>query len=186
MRKSIEKSGKPTQEEMDLDGTIANWERERPDLDFDWMRIVLRIRRLEKILRDEQARIVPETGGGHGELEVVGQLRAAGPPYMLRPTDLFLALSLTSGTMTGRINRLVALNWVSREASPSDGRAWQIKLTEQGKLISDMLAEHGAVSSVLARAMARAPEADRKVLIRLLEEFHGRIVEELDAAATPT
>lgn len=158
------------------------WQRERPDLNFEWMRVAVSVHEIEQAFRGDLARaVIPEVGGGLADFDVLSHLRSVGPPYALRPTDLFRALSITSGAVTGRIDRLVKLGWVIRDSSPADGRASLVRLTTQGMAVSDWLATYGAGQSVIARALETMTTLQRRQLIELLEKLHGAIVSVADA-----
>jgi DNA-binding MarR family transcriptional regulator len=178
------KMRRPAQPAIDLAGhgpdavdrLIEHWSRERGDLGFDWLRVVTRTRLIARHLRVDVLNALPETACSNPEFEVVIQLRSAGAPYALRPTDLFQALSLTSGAMTGRVDRLLALGWVVREPSASDRRATWIRLTQAGVDVSDRLVEYGYRHSSLARALNTLTLSEREDFVRLLGKLHRNLV----------
>ena len=71
-------------------------------------------------------------------------LRRQGPPYELRPTDLFRLLGVTSGAMTYRIDKLVARGLVERAPDPEDGRGAVIRLTSAGIASADKVVDVAA------------------------------------------
>lgn len=75
-----------------------------------------------------------------GEFGVLIELRLSGPPYKLTPTHLYNRLLVTSGGMTGRIDKLENREYVRRVPDPNDRRSVLIELTEQGKEAIDMAA----------------------------------------------
>ena len=67
-----------------------------------------------------------------GEFGVLIELRLSGPPYRLTPTQLYNRLLVTSGGMTGRIDKLENRDYVRRVRDPDDRRSVLVELTEQG------------------------------------------------------
>ncbi len=64
--------------------------------------------------------------------EKIMYLRLAGPPYKMTPTELHNRLLITSGGMTGRIDRLQKRGLVCRLPDPNDRRSILVELTERG------------------------------------------------------
>ena len=115
-----------------VDKILAQWQRERPDLDVSSMGIIGRMGRLAKHLE----RAIQETFSKFsltiGEFDVLAALRRSGQPYQLSPTELFNTLMVSSGTMTHRIDRLEQAELVKRIPDPSDRRGTLILLTDKG------------------------------------------------------
>jgi DNA-binding MarR family transcriptional regulator len=154
-----------------IDRLVEGCGRERDDLDFSWLELISRFRDITTLLRAEVAGILPGSNCGNSEFAILIQLRAAGPPYRMRPTEIFQALSVTSGAVTSRIEKLARLGWVSREASTSDRRATWVRLSEAGLRVSDLLMEHGAAHSRLAAALTGLDPAERQELVRLTSKL---------------
>jgi DNA-binding MarR family transcriptional regulator len=158
--------------EDDVDTLIAGWEGERTDLDLGWLELVARFRNITKMLRADVTHVLPGSGCGNSEFEILMQLRAVGPPYGMRPTDIFRALHLSSGAVTGRIDRLVALGWVTREQMATDRRAFWIRLSEKGLGVTDLLVDHGAARSLLAHALQELTHREQADLRRLMSKLY--------------
>jgi DNA-binding MarR family transcriptional regulator len=75
------------------------------------------------------------------DFDVLATLRRSGPPFRLTPTQLYRSALVSSGTMTGRINRLERLGLVDRRADPSDRRGSLVGLTPTGRRLADSLVE---------------------------------------------
>src|SRR3954466_14848090 len=90
----------------DVDRIIAQWRRERPDLDLAAMETFGRLGRLFAHL----SRAVDETftryGLQRGEYDVLAALRRSGAPYVLTPSALSDVLMLSRAGMTNRLDRL--------------------------------------------------------------------------------
>ena len=63
---------------------------------------------------------------------MLAALRRAGAPYQLSPKSLLQQTLVSSGTMTNRIDRLVARGLVERRTDPNDGRGILVQMSAQG------------------------------------------------------
>lgn len=115
-----------------VDAILAQWHRQRPDLDVSPMGPIGRLRRCAALLQralDETFAKFDMTGW---EFDVLATLLRSGPPHRLTPTCLFATLMITSGTMTHRLQRLESRGWVQRVANPDDARSLMVQLTPDG------------------------------------------------------
>ncbi|MGZ5409788.1 MAG: MarR family winged helix-turn-helix transcriptional regulator, partial [Aeromicrobium sp.] len=78
------------------------------------------------------------------EFDVLSALRRAGKPYRLSPGQLVHETLVTSGTMTNRVDRLVARGLVERSPDPDDRRGVQVRLSPAGRKAVD-----GALDALL-------------------------------------
>lgn len=153
----------------EVDGLVAAWRRERPDLDVAPLEVLSRVSRLARHLDLARRAAFTEHGLEPGEFDVLAALRRAGPPYTLSPGRLVTTTLVTSGTMTNRIDRLEAAGLVERTPDPTDRRGVQVALTEAGRVrvddaLTDLLARERALLDVLAPS-----DRDRlSVLLRAL------------------
>lgn len=144
-----------------VDKILAQWNRERPDLDVQPMGLIGRISRLSMILRTEMEKTWAEFGLNPPSFDVLATLRRSGPPYRLSPGDLIASTMVTSGTMTNRIDKLVAAGLVERTPNPEDGRGFLIGLSAEGfALIDRAVGAHVAKQEKLVEALT-AEELDR-------------------------
>nr|BFE87971.1 hypothetical protein GCM10020093_105720 [Planobispora longispora] len=97
-----------------VDRIVAQWHRERPDLDASPMAVFGRIYRIARLMADRVAEIYQRYGIGRGEFDVLATLRRAGAPYTLSPKAMTATLMLTSGGMTGRLDRLERAGLIAR------------------------------------------------------------------------
>ena len=126
-----------------VDGLLAQWSRERPDLDTTPLEVIARVARVTNHLE----RLVDATLSRFGlkwwELDVLGALRRSGEPFRLSPGELSDRLMVSSGTMTTRIDRLVDKGLVLREPSAHDRRSVMVSLTGQGRdLVDEVMQAH--------------------------------------------
>ena len=96
------------------------------------LEVVLRILRAYHFLDQELVRGLGDYGVSPGEFGVLVELRLTGPPHRLTPTMLYNRLLVTSGGVTGRIDKLEKLGLVSRLPDPGDRRSMLVELTESG------------------------------------------------------
>lgn len=112
---------------------IAEWRRERPDLDPSPLRVLSRITRIARDLDGIRKRAFAEHGLETWEFDVLAVLRRSGAPYTLSPGHLSAETGVTSGTMTNRLDRLEERGLVRRHPHPSDGRGVSVELTDAGR-----------------------------------------------------
>jgi DNA-binding MarR family transcriptional regulator len=129
----------------DVDRIVSAWRRERPDLDVSPLEVLSRVSRLARRLDRVRGAAFAQKGLDGWEFDVLSALRRAGTPYELSPGQLVTETLVTSGTMTNRVDRLVARGWVEREPDPSDRRGVIVRLTPDGMAVVD-----SALSDLLA------------------------------------
>jgi DNA-binding MarR family transcriptional regulator len=156
-----------------IDRILAQWKRERPDLETRSMGLVGRIQRAAAALRPRLDE-THEASGLQGEsFDVLASLRRSGPPYQLSPTQLYREMMLTSGAMTNRIDRLEDAGLVARRADPDDRRGTLVRLTAKGKTLIDAAAakhvanEDRLVSGLSVREQQQLTELLRNLLVTL-------------------
>lgn len=152
-----------------VDKILAQWRRERPDLDVSPMGIIGRITRLAKHLEQAIQETFSEFGLTVGDFDVLATLRRSGHPYQLSPTELFNTLMVSSGTMTHRIDRLEQANLVQRIPDPSDRRGTQIKLTAKGFDIIEKAVEAHVINE--HRILSTLEASERETLTWLLRKL---------------
>ena len=134
-----------------VDRITAQWHRERPDLDTEPMAVFGRIYRLARAMGDRIEQVYARFGIGRGEFDVLAALRRSGEPFSLSPTSLAETLMLTTGGMTGRLDKLQKAGLVERCPDPADRRALKACLTDKGRALVD-------------EALGHLPPQDRSVL----------------------
>lgn len=126
-----------------VDQILAQWQRERPDLDAWPMAPFGRMYRLFHHLSGAIEQVHRDAGLTTGEFDVLATLRRSGAPYRLTPTQLLATAMLTSGAMTNRLNRLEQRGLVERIADDADRRSLLVQLTDEGlRLIGDLVVRH--------------------------------------------
>jgi DNA-binding MarR family transcriptional regulator len=145
---------------------MAMRHKEMPDVPLDGMAILARARRLDQLSRKPIEAVFEQYGLDSGEFDVLATLQRGGPPYEMRPTELFQSLLITSGGLTDRLNRLTRKGLVERVVTATDRRSLPVRLSKQGvdtirrAYAQDMEIERGLLSGLTAK--------DRFELARLL------------------
>lgn len=120
-----------------VDVIIDQWAAERPELETPAMAVFGRIYRIARDMGDRQEKAYARFGITRGEFDVLATLRRSGAPYALSPRELSATLMLTTGGMTGRLDRLERAGLLARSPDPHDRRGLQVTLTQQGREIVD-------------------------------------------------
>jgi DNA-binding MarR family transcriptional regulator len=127
----------PAQEPDEVDIIVDAWKRERPDVDVSAMQVLSRVSRLARHLDRARRQAFAAHSLETWEFDVLAALRRAGPPYDLSPGRLVAETLVTSGTMTNRVDRLVARGLVERRPDPDDRRGVLVRLTASGRRTVD-------------------------------------------------
>lgn len=159
-----------TGKELDHVGRImAQWGRERPDIDVSPQGIIGRLHRLADALDDELHPVFAAAGLTDGDFDVLAALRRSGDPYALSPGTLAGTTMVTSGAITKRVDRLAAAGLVTRRVGDGDGRTRVVALTPDGvELIDRLFVEHMANEH---RLLAGLTDLERSRLAGLLERW---------------
>ena len=103
-----------------------------PGYEASSLEVGLRILRAYHFFDQELVRGLADFDVSPGEFGVLFNLRLAGPPYKMTPTQLHNRLLITSGGLTGRIDGLERRGLVCRLPDPEDRRSILVELTERG------------------------------------------------------
>jgi len=152
-----------------VDHILAQWRRERPDLDVEPMALLGRLNRLTTHLAREVETVLLKHGLSSSAFDVLATLRRSGSPYRLSPGDLLAMTMVSSGTMTNRIDQLEKAGFVKRIHNPNDRRSVLISLTEPGLSIVEEAV--GAHVENQHRLVASLSEEERTTLNQLLKRF---------------
>lgn len=137
-----------------VDRILAQWHRERPDLDVEPMGLFGRLLRLTTHLRHAVEANLEAHGLSPSAFDILATLRRTGAPYRLSPGDLLATAMVTSGTMTNRIDRLETAGLVRRLPDPEDGRGVLVELTQAGfELVDAAVTTHVATQARLLEAL---------------------------------
>src|ERR1700709_1775920 len=157
-----------------VDQIVDAGERERPDPDFAPLQVLSRVWRISRHLDRARRNSFSTSDLESWEFDVLSALRRAGTPYQLSPKALLEETLVSSGTMTNRIDRLVARGLVERRTDPHDGRGILVTMTidgvaRVGAAITELVASEAALLSSLTK-----PDQERlATLLRKLNRDFG-------------
>ncbi|MER5864542.1 MarR family transcriptional regulator [Kitasatospora sp. NPDC002040] len=152
-----------------VDAIAAQWNAVRPDLSTDAMEVFGRIFRISRTVTDRLGQAHAAFGIGTGEFDVIGTLRRSGEPYTLSPRELTATLMLTTGGMTGRLDKLERAGLVTRSPDPHDRRGLRITLTPAGLDLADRVI--GANTAVYGEVLAALTPEEAATLSALLRRL---------------
>ncbi|MFE0513966.1 MarR family winged helix-turn-helix transcriptional regulator [Streptomyces sp. NPDC058964] len=152
-----------------VDAIIDQWAVVRPDLDTAAMEVFGRIFRLSRAMGDRMEKAYSRFGISRGEFDVLATLRRSGEPCTLSPRQLSATLMLTTGGMTGRLDKLERAGLLRRSPDPNDRRGLQVTLTEEGLRLIDEAVGAGLAEQTDALSALDGEQAGR--LADLLREL---------------
>ncbi len=120
-----------------VDQILAEWARERPQLDTTAMGAVGRLMLVARLADDRLSAPLRERGLERGWFDLLAALRRAGRPYELNPKALMEAVMLSSGGMTKRLDTMERAGLIERRPDPADRRGTLVRLTVAGKRAID-------------------------------------------------
>jgi DNA-binding MarR family transcriptional regulator len=149
-----------------VDRIMAQWHRERPDLDTSGNAVMARLLRAARALELAMAGVFERFGLNRGEFDVLASLRRSGPPFTLGPARLADGLLLSAAAMTNRVDRLEAMGLVRRRPDREDRRQVLVELTDRGRALVD--AAFPALIAEDERLLAALPHTEQNALASLL------------------
>ncbi|MEU4824949.1 MarR family transcriptional regulator [Actinomadura sp. NPDC023710] len=157
-----------------VDAILAQWGRERPDLDVSAMGVVGRISRAQSLLGRELKEFFAARGLESWEFDVLATLRRHGAPYELTAGALLRAAMVTSGAITNRIDRMEAKGLVERVRDTGDRRSVLIRLAPRGlEIVDELVGLHTANEERLLAALSADERGHLAAALRTLLESLG-------------
>lgn len=156
-------------ESDEVDRLVAEWRRERPDVDTSPLQVLSRVSRLARHLDRERRGAFAAHELEQWSFDVLASLRRAGVPYELTPGSLLRQTLVSSGAMTNRLDRLEDAGFVQRRPDPDDRRGVLVRLTPTGKRRVD-----ACLAELVGRErqfLAPLPAADQHELASLLRRM---------------
>jgi DNA-binding MarR family transcriptional regulator len=126
-----------------VDAIVAQWREVRPELDTVPMAVIGRIYRIADAVGSRMEAAYQRFGISRGEFDVLATLRRSGEPYTLSPSTLSSTLMITSGGITGRLDKLERGGLLVRAPDPADRRGIRVTLTDEGVELVDRAVEAG-------------------------------------------
>lgn len=168
----------------DVDKIVAQWNRERPQINVSGMAIIGRLTRLEKSIRPRLNAVFAEHDLEAWEFDVLATLLRTGQPHQLTPGELLESMMITSGTMTNRIDRLERRGFVKRSTSKTDGRKVLVTLTKAGlKKVDAALVDHAANEATIISAL---DPSQRNHLVELLRLLSRSVADDRPGSVRPS
>jgi DNA-binding MarR family transcriptional regulator len=152
-----------------IDTILAEWRRERPDLDVAPLGVLSRLFRTASLADAELSDAIAEYDLQPGWLDLLAALRRSGSPFELTPTRLLRSTLLSSGGMTKRLDRMAEAGLVERRPDPSDRRGTLVALTARGKAVVDeAVVTHLANEERILRSLSPTQRRALDDLLRVL------------------
>ena len=152
-----------------VDAILAQWARERPDLDASTMGIIGRISRLAPLLLEAQMAVFRPMGLDFATFDVLATLRRSGEPYELTPGDLARSMMVTPGAVAQRLSQLEERGLITRRHDNPDRRKVTVALTPEGReLIDAAVPRHLDNEHAVLALFSRDEQATLASLLRRL------------------
>lgn len=153
-----------------VDRIIAQWHREMPELRLESMALFGRLHRISRKLGARLHELRAQKGLGRNEFDVLATIRRSGEPYTLSPKEISGMMMLSSGGLTGRLDKLEAAGYVERLPDPEDRRGLKIRMTGLGREVIEDSVRIGIDAQDEALSVLTADE--RAQLGALLKKLH--------------
>jgi len=159
----------------ETDRVLHQWAKVRPDLDVSSVGIIGRLERLRAIIDEEQEAVFAEHGISNPAFTTLVTLVRINRPGGISQRRLADEMGLTPGTVSARIDRLVAEGVVVRSPDPADRRGSLVTLTGRGReLFEAVVPAHLANQVRLLGSLTPDEQATLTGLLRkLLVAFEG-------------
>ena len=155
--------------EMAMDAILAQWRRERPDLDPTPMAVCGDVWRAGERLRQGVLANLSDSGLDQAGFDVILTLRRQGAGRSLSPSALSKEMMLSTSAMTNRLDRLEKRGLIQRTSDPTDRRGLKIILSDEGFALADeLVASHVNKEE---RMLALLTDAERQQLRVLLNKI---------------
>lgn len=159
----------------ETDRVLHQWAKVRPDLDVSSVGVISRLERLRAIIAEEQEAVFAEHGISNPTFTTLVTLVRINQPGGISQRRLANETGLTPGTVSARIDRLVADGLVIRSPDPADKRGSLVTLTDRGRdLFEAVVPAHLANQVRLLGSLTSDEQAALAGLLRkLLVAFEG-------------
>lgn len=155
-----------------MESIMAQWRRERPDIDPGPMAVCGEIWRTGERLRQAVVANWSNWGLDFAGSDVLLTLRRQGKGETLSPSMLAKDMMLSTSAMTNRLDRLEKRGLIKRTTDPNDRRGLRIELSDEGFALTDEM----IVSHV---------ETEERMLSELTQEERDQIRALLTKIGTP-
>jgi DNA-binding MarR family transcriptional regulator len=157
-----------------VDQVVAQWQRERPDLDPSPIALLGRLHRAYLRYQSVISKGFDKHGVNSASFDVLAALRRAGAPYRKTGTQLANDSLLSSAGVTFRLDRLEQAGLIERQRDLEDRRVVFSALTEAGLRVIDTAIEDHLDTE--HQMLAGLTLAERTELARLLAKLEASII----------
>ena len=158
--------GRPEAQGGVMDSILAQWRRERPDIDPSVMAVCGDLWRAADRVRDGVAANLTADDLDLAGFDVLLTLRRQGRGSALSPSELAQDMMISTSAMTNRLDRLQKRGLIERLADPQDRRALRVVLTEAGFALAErIVVSHVATEERLMSALSPDESAELRRLL---------------------
>lgn len=163
------KTAKPGHSSDAVDVIIAQWQRQRPDIDVAALAVFGRLHRAYLHYAAQIGETFDKYGINAAAFDVLAALRRAGAPYRRTAGDLANTGLISTGGLTLRLDRLESAGLITRERDTADRRVVYAQLTDDGLDVINRLAKEHFAKEL--QMLAGFSEPERRQLARLLRKL---------------
>ena len=156
-----------------IDETVSSWGEQRPDLDFEAMRVALGINVVTAQYAEIYGNLVKSLGITLGEFDVLATLRRNGKRGVLTPKELARVAMISPSGLTNRLTRLENMGHIERQMDPTDRRSSLVRLTAKGAKTADVAIER--LSAEMNAVFHGLNKRDLEAFTRVIEALLGRV-----------
>lgn len=153
-----------------IDRIVAEWAEVLLGDDRAAREITASVLRIATLIEKDAQRILVRHGLLDTEYRLISGLRRAGPPFCRSPSELSPRyVPVTSGGLTGVIDRLARRGLVRRLTNPTDGRGILVELTAEGRTLSErVMASIAERQALLLHGLGESQRREAASLLRRL------------------
>lgn len=155
-----------------VDRIVASWAEREPQLDFEPLEVVGRLRLCNAHLERAIVASLRRYRLSLGEFDVISTLYRHGEGGGAKPTDLARSALITTGAMTTRLDRLERAGLLERTPDPVDRRGVLVQLTARGEQVAQesleavLAADEAFLEPLNRRQRSTVATALKQVLLR--------------------
>jgi DNA-binding MarR family transcriptional regulator len=166
---------KATESGDPVDAIVAEWRRERPDLDPSPIALFGRVHRVYLRYQSVLTKTFAQHGLNSASFDVLAALRRSGAPYRRTGTQLANGSLLSSAGVTFRLDRLEEAGLIERQRDHDDRRVVYSALTDTGlETINRTIEAHLEAEEALLGGLTAK---EREQLAKLLAKLERSIVD---------
>ncbi|MBR9840857.1 MAG: MarR family transcriptional regulator [Rhodobacteraceae bacterium] len=170
------RDGAPLYSAKLFDELVSLWRQDFPNDDATVVEVALRARLLADLEERALQDVLADFRVSVGDSDVLLILSRDGAPAQIRPSDIAALCGVSTGAVTGRLDRLQARGYVSRESSTDDKRTFFVTLTPQGRALGLQVRQALNARSRFLIALREFPADELLQLNMLLAKLNQRLI----------